>query len=79
MRIRPIKTKTDYEKALARVDTLMDAKRGTLKGKELDALVTLIEAYENKHFPMTTRTWGRKSWRPVRHGEIPHARRVANA
>ena len=26
MKIRPIKTKADYEKALARVDALMDAK-----------------------------------------------------
>mgnify|MGYP001584897341 FL=1 len=51
MKIRPIKIKTDYEKALARVDTLMDAKPGSPKGDELDVLVTLIEAYENKHYP----------------------------
>lgn len=51
MKIRPIKTKTDYEKALARVDTLMDAKPGSSKGDELDVLVTLIEAYEDKHYP----------------------------
>jgi len=51
MKIRPIKTKADYEKALARVDILMDAKPGSPKGDELDVLVTLIEAYENKHYP----------------------------
>lgn len=52
MKILPIKTKTDYEKALARVDALMDAKPGTPKGDELDVLVTLIEAYESKHYPI---------------------------
>lgn len=55
MKIRPIKIKTDYEKALARVDTLMDAKPGSPKGDELDVLVTLIEAYENKHYPFPRR------------------------
>lgn len=51
MKIRPIKTKTDYEKALVRIDALMDAKPGSPKGDELDVLVTLVEAYENKHYP----------------------------
>ena len=51
MKIRPIKTKADYEKALARVDALMDAKPDSPKGDELDVLVTLIEAYEDKHYP----------------------------
>lgn len=52
MKIQPIKTKAGYEKALARVDILMDAKPGTSKADELDVLVTLIEAYENKHYPI---------------------------
>lgn len=52
MKIQPIKTKADYEKALARVDALMNAKLGTPKADELDVLVTLIEAYENKHYPI---------------------------
>lgn len=51
MKIQPIKTKTDYEKALVRIDALMDAKPGSPKGDELDVLVTLVEAYENKHYP----------------------------
>lgn len=54
MKIRPIKTKTDYGKALTRAEALMDAKPGTLKGDELDVLTTLIEAYENKHCPIAT-------------------------
>ena len=51
MKIRPIKTKADYGKALARAEALMDAKPGSSKGDELDVLVTLIEAYEDKHYP----------------------------
>ena len=50
MRRQPLRTEADYDKALKRAYILMDAKRGTLKGKELDALVTLIEAYEDKHY-----------------------------
>lgn len=52
MDIRPIKTKRDYQRALARVEELMDAKPGTREGDELDVLATLVEAYEDKHFPI---------------------------
>lgn len=52
MDIRPIKTKRDYEKALCRIETLFTAKAGTDEGDELDVLATLVEAYEQKHFPI---------------------------
>jgi HTH-type transcriptional regulator/antitoxin HigA len=52
MEIRPIKTKRDYEKALRRVEKLMDAKAGTDGGDELDVLATLVEAYEARNFPI---------------------------
>ena len=52
MKIRPIKTKADYEAALREVEKLMSADFGTPEGDTLDVLVTLIEAYEAKHFPM---------------------------
>ncbi|MGB5408930.1 MAG: transcriptional regulator [Thiogranum sp.] len=52
MDIRPIKSTQDYERALARVDELMDAEPDTPEGDELDVLVTLVESYENKHFPI---------------------------
>ena len=54
MNIRPIKKKDDYNNTLLRIDELMDAKLGTEDGAELDVLVTLVEAYENKHFPIST-------------------------
>jgi HTH-type transcriptional regulator/antitoxin HigA len=54
MDIRPIKTRRDYEKALRRIAALMSAKPGTDEGDELDVLATLIEVYEQKHFPVGT-------------------------
>ncbi len=52
MNLKPIKTETDYEKALEQVDQLWGAKKGTQKGDELDVWVTLIEAYEKIHYPI---------------------------
>jgi HTH-type transcriptional regulator/antitoxin HigA len=45
-----IKTEKDYEKALARINDLMDADPGTPEGDELELLVTMVELYEKaKH------------------------------
>lgn len=52
MKIRPIKTRKDYEQALQEVEKLMTAKANTPEGERLDVLVTLIEAYEAKHFAL---------------------------
>lgn len=49
MTITPIKTPRDYERALHRIERLMDANPGTKGGDELDVLTTLVEAYEAKH------------------------------
>jgi HTH-type transcriptional regulator/antitoxin HigA len=50
--LKPIRTKADYKAALAEVERLWGAKSGTAKGDRLDVLVTLIETYEARHFPM---------------------------
>src|SRR2546427_13114546 len=50
--VRPIRTKADYEAALAEVERLWGAKAGTMRGDRLDVLATLIDAYESQHFPM---------------------------
>ncbi len=50
MDIRPIKTKKDHANALKRIDQLMSAKANSPEGDELDVLVTLVEAYEAKHY-----------------------------
>ena len=52
MNIRPIKTRADYRAALKEVEALMAAERDTPEGERLDVLVTLVEAYENKHYPL---------------------------
>jgi HTH-type transcriptional regulator / antitoxin HigA len=50
--VKPIRTKRDYEAALAELERLWGAKRGTPDGDRLDILATLIEAYEAVHYPM---------------------------
>jgi HTH-type transcriptional regulator/antitoxin HigA len=52
MEIHPIKTEKDYDLALERVNALFDAKPNTIEGDELDILVTLIEKYEQIHYPI---------------------------
>lgn len=52
MNIRPIKTEEDYQATLEIIGTLMMAEPGTPEGDLLDTLATLVEAYENKHYPM---------------------------
>jgi HTH-type transcriptional regulator / antitoxin HigA len=52
IQIRPIRTEGDHDAALARIDLLMGAKPGSAEGDELDVLVTLVDAYEAKHYSM---------------------------
>ena len=52
MEIKPIRTKADHRAALKEIEALMSARQGTPEGERLDLLVTLVEAYERKYFPM---------------------------
>jgi HTH-type transcriptional regulator/antitoxin HigA len=52
MNIAPIKNQRDYRRALKEIEGLMTAKRNTLAGDRLDVLVTLVEAWERKHYPL---------------------------
>ena len=52
MYIKPIKTKADYESAMARLEFVFDAKRGTTEGDELEVLSILIEKYEDEYYPI---------------------------
>jgi HTH-type transcriptional regulator/antitoxin HigA len=52
MEIRPIKTEQDYNTAISRIEELWGAKRDSSDGDELDLLVTLVESYEMKHYPI---------------------------
>jgi HTH-type transcriptional regulator/antitoxin HigA len=50
MTIKPIKTERDYRNALKEIENLWNAKPNTSMGDRLDVLVTLVEAYEQKHY-----------------------------
>jgi len=50
--IAPIKTQRDYRRVLKEIEGLMMAKRNTAEGDRLDVLVTLVEAWERKHYPL---------------------------
>ena len=51
-KVKPIRSETDYERALRRVELLWGAPKGTAQGDELDVLATLAEAYERERYPM---------------------------
>jgi HTH-type transcriptional regulator/antitoxin HigA len=52
MDIKPIRTRRDYKAALAEIERLFDAKPGTPDGDRLDVLATLVEVYEQQHYPI---------------------------
>ena len=47
-----IKTKEAYKTAVNRLESISDAPIGTPESDEADTLATLIEAYEEAHFPI---------------------------
>ncbi len=50
---RLIKTEEDYEKALSRIEEVMDAKSGTPEMDELELLTALVEMYEDQYYPIS--------------------------
>jgi len=50
MTIKPIRTDDDLKKVLRRLEKIFQADEGTPQADERDVLVTLVEAYENKHY-----------------------------
>ena len=52
MEINPIKTDEDYRFALREIDHLWLSPDDTPEGDRLDILISLVERYEEKHFPM---------------------------
>ena len=53
MDIRPIKTENDYSVALKEAEQLFNVAPESPEGDRLEVLVTLIEAYEEKHYPIS--------------------------
>ncbi len=52
MFIKPIRDEQSYNQRLKRIEELWGAEIGTPDGDELDVILTLVEAYEEKHYPM---------------------------
>ena len=54
MNIHPIRTKTNYKRALREVSAYFDdePEPGSAEGDRFEILLTLVEAYEEKHFPI---------------------------
>lgn len=50
---RLIKNEQDHNKALSRIEQLMDAKPGTADMDELELMTALVEMYEERHFPIS--------------------------
>lgn len=53
MNIKPIRNDDDLQESFRRLDKVFQAKPGTQEADEMEILVTLIEAYENNHYPIT--------------------------
>lgn len=52
MTLKLIKTKKDYQTAMARLENIFDAKPGTANGDELEVLALLVDKYEQEHYPI---------------------------
>ncbi|MEX2568139.1 MAG: transcriptional regulator [Cyclobacteriaceae bacterium] len=52
MELRPIKSESDYQKALERLGRIFDAPVGTLESDEADILGLMVDDYEKKHYPI---------------------------
>lgn len=50
--MKPIRTEADHKAAVGEIERLWGAEEGTPEGDRLDILVTLVEAYEEAHFPI---------------------------
>src|SRR5262245_18713021 len=55
MEIRPIRTDADHRRTLAEIQQLWGAPEGTPEGDKLDVLVTLVETYEERRWPLIRR------------------------
>lgn len=56
MSIKPIRTKSDYERALSYIELNFEAKTNTKEGRLVEVLAILVEKYEDEHFPIEAPT-----------------------
>ena len=55
MEIRPIRTDKDHRAALVEIEKLWGVPSGSPEGDKLDVLVTLVETYEERRWPVRSR------------------------
>ncbi len=53
MNIKPIRSDKDLQEAFHHLEGIFQAKKGTPEADEMEILVTLIESYENKNYPIS--------------------------
>ena len=54
MDIKPLKTDSDYQMTLSRLEEIFDAPIGTPESDEADILGLMNDEYEKKHYPIDT-------------------------
>lgn len=52
MKLKPIRTESDYQEALAQIEAIFDTQPGTPEGDLLEVLTILVEAYEEEYYPI---------------------------
>jgi len=52
MNIKPIRNDNDLRAAFARLEEIFQAPEGSSDADEMEVLVALVEAYENRHYPI---------------------------
>jgi len=53
MNIKPIRNDDDLRAVFKRLEKVFQAQEGTAEADEMEVLVTLVEAYEHKHYPIS--------------------------
>ena len=52
MNIKPIRNDDDLRATFTRLEAIFQAPEGSIEADEMEVLVTLVEAYENRHYPV---------------------------
>lgn len=52
MNIKPIRNDDDLRAAFTRLEVIFQASEGSSEADEMEVLVALVEAYENRHYPI---------------------------
>jgi len=52
MNIKPIRNDDDLRATFTLLEAIFQAPEGSMEADEMEVLVTLVEAYENRHYPV---------------------------